>query len=487
MLLSKLIACSKNLSFEGRDVDITGLTEDSRKVERGYLFIATPGTKQDGSVFIADALKKGASAVLVARDVAVGSLPVPVVRSETIREATALLAATFFSSQPETIVAITGTSGKTSTAQFVRELWQTLGHQSASVGTLGMVSAGGTKYGSLTTPDAITLHHILNDCVHDKITHVALEASSHGIDLHRLDQIKFQAAGFTNLSRDHLDYHQTMEAYFAAKLKLFTELLPRGATAVLNADIERFPPLAAAARERGQKILSYGSSGQELKLLDIKTEPSGQVLSIDLFGIRTEAFLPIIGKFQAWNVLCAAGLVIGSGGDPNATLQAFPTLTGVPGRLQFIGRTPNGGNIFVDYAHKPDALVNVLQALRPHAAAQRGKLGIIFGCGGNRDKGKRPIMGNIAQKEADWVIITDDNPRHEDPATIRSEILAGCSDRSNVQEVGDRATAISEGIEKLKENDILIIAGKGHEPGQIIGDTVLPFDDAEETRKVLGL
>jgi UDP-N-acetylmuramoyl-L-alanyl-D-glutamate--2,6-diaminopimelate ligase len=275
-----------------------------------------------------------------------------------------------------------------------------------------------------------------------------------------------------------------MEAYLAAKLRLFAELLPSGAAAVLNADIPEFETLAATATSRGLKIISYGKQGKDLRLISALPNPRGQILHLEAFGKKKEIHLPIIGGFQAWNALCAVGLVIGSG-DAETAVTALEKVSGVPGRMQFIGTSSKGGAVFVDYAHKPDALENALAAMRPHTRAHDAKLGVVFGCGGNRDKGKRPIMGNIAHKQADWVIVTDDNPRKEDPAMIRAEILAGCADTSNIQEIGDRAQAIAEGVRKLTANDILIVAGKGHEPGQIVGETILPFDDAEEVRKVL--
>ena len=483
MRLSKLTP----LPLHGSDVEITGLSEDSRKIKPGFLFIATPGVKQDGMAFIDAAVKNGAVAVLVPQTTHLPSSNTTLITAPDIRKATADLAATFYPRQPETIAAVTGTSGKTSTAQFMREIWQNLGHKSASIGTLGLVTVEGTSYGSLTTPDAITMHHLLDDCVQKNITHTAIEASSHGIELHRLDQIKLKAGGFTNLSRDHLDYHQTMEAYLAAKLRLFSDLLPVGSAAILNKDIPEFSTLKDASTKRGLKIISYGKNGDDLRLLRSEPHQAGQILHLEIFGKKAEILLPIIGDFQAWNALCAAGLVIGSGSDATKTIAALAKVTGVPGRMQFIGTSQKGGAVFVDYAHKPDALENVLRAMRPHVTAQNAKLGVIFGCGGNRDKGKRPIMGAIAQKQADWVIVTDDNPRNEEPTTIRAEILAGCADKSNVSEIGDRAKAIAEGIEKLNTHDVLIIAGKGHEPGQIVGDIVLPFDDSEEARRALRL
>jgi UDP-N-acetylmuramoyl-L-alanyl-D-glutamate--2,6-diaminopimelate ligase len=485
MRLSKLTASSDGLTFQGPDLDITGLSEDSRKVQPGFLFIATPGTRQDGRAFIDDAIQRGAAAVLVPQGL-ISPSPLVTLTAPDIRKATSDLAAAFYPRQPETVVAVTGTSGKTSTAQFVREIEQALGHKSASIGTLGLVTAEGTSYGSLTTPDAITLHHLLDDCAGQSITHAAVEASSHGIELHRLDHVRLKAGGFTNLSRDHLDYHLTMEAYLAAKMGLFTNLLPVGAAAVLNADIPEFAALKDAAETRGLKSISYGTEGHDLRLLEARPDARGQILRVEAFGKIIEALLPVIGGFQAWNALCAAGLVIGSGGAVDATFAALSKISGVPGRLQLIGTSAQGGTVFVDYAHKPDALENVLRAMRPHAAVANAKIGIVFGCGGNRDKGKRPIMGEISQRQADWIIVTDDNPRHEEPSVIRAEVLAGCSNKSNVTEIGDRALAIAEGIARLGKGDVLIIAGKGHEPGQIVGDKVLPFDDAEEVRKVLG-
>lgn len=487
MRLSKLTACSDRLTLHGPDLDITGLSEDSRKIQPGFLFIATPGTKQDGAAFIADAVKKGAVAVLLPSD----GEPVPGIPTITapdIRAATSALAACFYPRQPATLVAVTGTSGKTSTAQFVREIEQTMGHQSASIGTLGLVTKAGTSYGSLTTPDAITLHHLLDDCAAQGITHGALEASSHGIELQRLDHVLLKAAGFTNLSRDHLDYHLTMEAYFAAKRRLFTHVLPAGAVAVLNADIPEYEILSQDARARGLRIISYGKQGHDLRLIASAPDAQGQRIEIEIFGKSYDLLFPVLGEFQIANALCAAGLVIGSGSDPDAVIAALPHVTGVPGRLQYIGAAPSGGTVFVDYAHKPDALENVLRALRPHVAAHTGaKLGVVFGCGGNRDKGKRPIMGRIATEHADWMIITDDNPRHEEPAVIRAEIRAGCGDAAPVEEIGDRARAIKTAVGKLGAHDTVVIAGKGHEPGQIVGDKILPFDDSDEARKVLGL
>ncbi|MFA4994070.1 MAG: UDP-N-acetylmuramoyl-L-alanyl-D-glutamate--2,6-diaminopimelate ligase [Bdellovibrionales bacterium] len=483
MLLSKLT----NLPLTGADIEITGLTEDSRKVKPGFLFIATPGIKQDGRAFISDAIQKGAAAILMPEGPAL-PLSVTTIKTPDIRRETSLFSAAFYTRQPGTIAAVTGTSGKTSTAQFARELWQILGHASASIGTLGLVTKAGTDYGALTTPDAITLHHLLDDCSGRGITHVAMEASSHGIEFNRLDGARLKVGAFTNLSRDHLDYHETMEAYFDAKKGLFSRLLPADAAAVLNADIPQFDALSDIAKARKLKIISFGKKGKELRLKETKSNSQGQILNLEVFGKKTEILLPVMGDFQAWNSLCAAGMVIGSGSDAVATIEALSKVSGVPGRMQFIGTSKKGGEVFVDFAHKPEAIENVLCAMRNRVAAHPGaKLGIAFGCGGNRDKGKRPIMGDIAQKLADWVIVTDDNPRFEDAAVIRAEILVGCVDKTNVQEAESRHAAILEGINKLNAHDVLVIAGKGHEPGQTVGDKVFPFDDAEEARKVLGL
>ena len=486
MRLSKLIASNKNLTLRGDDVDIASLTADSRKVKPGALFIAIPGMQHDGRAFIAYALQHGAAAILVPQQ---DGEPYPATSeslltcSGDLRQAIASLAATFTPRQPKTIAAITGTSGKTSTAQFTREIWQIMGHASASIGTLGLVTKNETRYGSLTTPDAITLHQMLDECASHGISHVALEASSHGLSMHRLDQVHLTAGGFTNLSRDHLDYHATMEAYFAAKLRLFTELLPTGSAAILNADSPEYTVLTNQAKQRGLRVLSYGNTGKDLKLIAANPSSQGQILRLEILGATHEILLPVIGTFQVWNALCALGLVIGSGGEVGQATQALSHLSGVPGRLQKIGTTATGGTVFVDYAHKPDALDHVLTALRPHVAAHKGaKLGVVFGCGGNRDAGKRPLMGAIAARLADWTIITDDNPRHEDPTAIRHQILGGFAAAQTPTTIPDRAAAIAEGIARLGAHDVLVIAGKGHETGQIIGDTVLPFDDAAVAR-----
>jgi UDP-N-acetylmuramoyl-L-alanyl-D-glutamate--2,6-diaminopimelate ligase len=485
MLLSNLIASSKGLKLSGSDISITGLATDSRKVKPGQLYIAIPGTNFDGRDYIKDAFANGAVAVMLPEGSST-SLVNSTITSSDVRRAVPNLAAVFYARQPQTIAAVTGTSGKTSTVQFVRELWNILGYKSASIGTLGLITSKETRYGSLTTPDPITLHQMLDECATDGITHLAMEASSHGLDLHRLDAVKVQVAGFTNLSRDHLDYHLTMEKYLAAKMRLFTDIVLDGGTAVLNSDIPEFPALLDCAQKRQLKVISYGRKSNDIKLIDIKADLRGQLINLSVHGREYNILLPVMGAFQVCNALCALGIIISSGENATKTVRAMERLSGVPGRMQLAGYSTTDGAVFIDYAHKPDALESVLQTMRPHVAAQSGaKLGVIFGCGGNRDKGKRPIMGEIAQRLADWVIVTDDNPRHEEPATIRQEILMGCKAGTDIQDIGDRYEAITSGIAKLHAGDVLIIAGKGHEIGQIVGDTVMPFDDLAVARKVL--
>lgn len=495
MLLSSLIASSDLFTTpEGlRDVEITGLATDSRKLKQGNLFIAVPGTQVDGRTFIADALAKGAAALLITNDTALPPQPVPVVLCKDVRIATSLLAARFYNAQPTCITAVTGTSGKTSTAEFTRQIWQHLEQRSASIGTLGLVTAEGTDYGALTTPDAITLHQLLQNCAERHIQHVALEASSHGLDLHRLDHVTVKAGGFTNLSRDHLDYHQTMEAYFDAKALLFTRVITANGAAILNSDSDHYEALLNLAKQRGLRVLSFGTKAQsDLRLITATPHTTGQHLALEILGKRHDIALPVIGGFQAWNALCALGLVLGAepATDAYKAVAALAQLSGVPGRLQLAGQTAKGATVFIDYAHKPDALENVLIALRPHLASHPGaKLGVIFGCGGNRDPGKRPLMGSIAARLADWVIVTDDNPRREEAGLIRAAVLAGAHGepraRATIAEIGDRGEAIKAGIAACNPHDVLVIAGKGHEAGQIIGDSVLPFDDLAVARQFL--
>ena len=485
MRLSKLIPPNDGAALVGEDRDVTGITADSRAVKSGYLFVAIPGVKHDGAQFIADAVRQGAAAILAPEGLDIAH-DLPIITTPDVRKTLSGIAARFYPRQPRLIAAVTGTSGKTSTAQFTRELWNLNGHRAASIGTLGLITPTENRYGSLTTPDAITLHRLLDEVANADITHLAMEASSHGLAMHRLDAVRLQVAAFTNLSRDHLDFHPNMEEYFATKLRLFTHILPRGCVAVLNADIPEFQELHQQCHLRGHKIISYGKRGHDIQLQDHQPHPQGQRVKFTAFGTPYEVLLPIIGEFQVWNSLCALGMVVGSGDPVEKAVASLAKLSGVPGRLELIGKTQTGGAVFVDYAHKPDALEHVLTALRPHVAAQGGaKLHVVFGCGGNRDIGKRPLMGAIAQRLADTVTITDDNPRDEMPALIRQAIIAGCAATTNLREIGDRAQAIAEAIATLRTGDVLVIAGKGHEKGQIVGDNILPFDDGEVARQAL--
>jgi UDP-N-acetylmuramoyl-L-alanyl-D-glutamate--2,6-diaminopimelate ligase len=475
MQFSKLAAdCQR----QGPEAEIQGLSRDSRTVQPGFLFAAIPGDKTNGSDFIAEALKKGAVAILAAPGVDVPR-SVPAAFHPEPRKILSKMAAMFYPSQPKTIAAVTGTSGKTSTVQFLRQIWQHAGHKAAAIGTLGIIGDGIERYGSLTTPDSISLHRdlkMLNDEL--GITHVALEASSHGLHQFRLDGVKIGLAAFTNLSRDHLDYHKSMEEYFAAKHRLFNELLPKDGVAVLNRDSDRYTILYPLMRERGIKVISFGTKGADLNLLSAREEQGGQMLQLEVMGKKHKVLLPLSGAFQGWNALCAAALAIGGGETEDTVLSALPTLQGVRGRMEMIGEFA-GGRVYVDYAHKPDALENVLKTLRD---VTRDKLIVVFGCGGGRDQGKRPIMGEIAKRLADTIIVTDDNPRMESPASIRKEILLGCPEAI---EIGDRAEAIAKGLSLLKQGGILVIAGKGHEPGQIVGTETLPFDDADVARRYM--
>ncbi|TAN61997.1 MAG: UDP-N-acetylmuramoyl-L-alanyl-D-glutamate--2,6-diaminopimelate ligase, partial [Magnetospirillum sp.] len=395
------------------------------------------------------------------------------------RSRLAQLAAAFYNSQPATMVAVTGTNGKTSTAMFYRRIMETLGVRAAAIGTLGIIAEGWDNAGGLTTPDPVALHADLARLAAFGVTHACLEASSHGLDQYRLDGVRLTAAAFTNLTRDHLDYHGDMDVYAGAKLRLFTELLPKGSTAVVNMDSDAAPLLAAACARRGLRVIGYGKAAAELRLVQARATPSGQELRLEVLGRAVTVTLPVAGLFQAYNALAALGLVLAGGADADRALAALAHLDGVPGRLQKVAERANGAAIYVDYAHTPDALETVLTALKPHAAR---RLVAVFGCGGDRDPGKRPQMGAIACRLADAMIVTDDNPRSEDPDTIRSAVLGACC---GAIEIADRREAIRTAVAGLQKGDLLVIAGKGHETGQIVGDAVLPFDDAEEARSAV--
>lgn len=458
-------------------LEIANLRVDSRKVQPGDVFFALAGARDDGLAYAAQAAAKGASVIVAEREPPASCSAY--VHVADARLALSRAAARFFPRQPETIVAITGTSGKTSVAAFVRQIWLKLGLESASIGTIGVVSQPINVYGSLTTPDPITLHETLQRLADAGVTHLAMEASSHGLDQKRLDGVRLKAAGFTNLSRDHMDYHPTVEHYLAAKLRLFRELLPPGAPAVVDADSDIALRVIEAVRAAGRLPFTVGANGEAIRLKSATREGYATRLTVEYGARAHEVLLPLPGDFQVSNALVAAGLCIASGADAEKVFTALEALEGAPGRLEKIG-DKHGAPVFVDYAHKPDALEKTLAALRPFT---RGRLIVVFGCGGDRDAGKRPIMGEIATRGADAVIVTDDNPRSENPATIRAAILVAAP---GALEIGDREAAIRAAIDMLKPEDALVVAGKGHETGQIVGDRTLPFSDADSVRAALG-
>ncbi|MBV8091883.1 MAG: UDP-N-acetylmuramoyl-L-alanyl-D-glutamate--2,6-diaminopimelate ligase [Acetobacteraceae bacterium] len=466
-------------SFAG--LEIAGITADSRQVSPGYLFAALPGHSTDGRWFIPDAVARGASAVLAPIGTAwpPGVPPRPMIQDPEPRRRLALWAAALAGPQPSIVVPITGTNGKTSTAEFLRQIWAFAGRRAASLGTLGLTAPGFDPGPGLTTPDPVGLADIMARLKRARVEHVAMEASSHGLAQFRLDGIMPAAAGFTNLTRDHLDYHGTLSAYRDAKLRLFAALLPARAPAVINAgiDSDTRAALGEIARERPLDLRRVGEEGDAIRVKRVIARPEGQI--IDLAHPVRSIPLPLPGRFQADNALLAAGLAMALG-DADA-LDRLPHLTGVRGRLERAAQLPNGAAAYVDYAHTPDALERLLSALRPHTA---GRLFVVFGAGGDRDRGKRPLMGAAAARFADRVIVTDDNPRTEDPAIIRREVLAGCP---GAQEIGGRAQAIAAALNALAPGDVLAVAGKGHEQGQIIGNTVVPFDDVQVIRELAGL
>jgi UDP-N-acetylmuramoyl-L-alanyl-D-glutamate--2,6-diaminopimelate ligase len=470
----------------GADPEIVGLSADSRTVRPGFLFAALPGTRHDGRVFVPDAVSRGAVAILTDNAEALSPSPdrregVAIVVDANPHRRLACLAARFHGRQPQTIAAVTGTNGKTSVVHFTRDIWTTLGFAAASLGTLGLVTADARRPGALTTPDPVALHRDLAILAEKGIERVAIEASSHGLDQYRLDGLAPAAAAFTNLTRDHLDYHGDMAHYRAAKDRLFVELLVPGGAAVLNADSSEFPRLAALCRATGHPVIAYGSDpAADLRLLDCEPQGGSQMLRLDVFGERRELVLPLAGAFQAMNALAALGVVVATGSPAAAATDALTHLAAVPGRLEFVSEIEGGGAIVVDYAHTPDALATVLSTLRRHA---RRRLIALFGCGGDRDAGKRPLMGQVAVRLADRVYVTDDNPRTEPPAQIRRAILAAAP---NAIEIGDRREAIAAAIADIGPGDLLVIAGKGHETGQIVGSETYPFDDALIAREIAG-
>jgi len=465
----------------GREARITGLSVDSRKVRPGHLFAALPGSRVHGAEFIQYALRMGAAAVLtdpegarLSADVLFDAPEVAVVVTEDPRAALAYAAALFYGRQPEVMVAVTGTNGKTSVATFTRQIWQSLGHAAVNIGTTGVQGAW-EGASPATTPEPITLHAMLAEMAEAGVTRAAMEASSHGLDQRRLDGVHLAAAGFTNFTQDHLDYHHTFEAYFEAKAALFTRVLPEEGVAVLNVDDPKGWVLARRAEDRGQQILRVGrDEGCDLRIVNQRFGATGQELRFHWHGKAQMTRLNLIGGFQADNVMLAAGLAIAAGSDPAAVFDVLDRLTTVHGRMELAATRSNGATVFVDYAHTPDAIATALQALRPHVM---GRVVIVFGAGGDRDTTKRRLMGEAAAKHADVVFVTDDNPRSEEPAAIRAMVLEGCPEAN---EVGDRAEAILRAVDILEPGDALLIAGKGHETGQIVGDMVLPFDDVEQ-------
>ncbi len=474
MMLSHLIAPQ---TLMGHDVNVTSLTSDSRAVRTGSLFAALPGTIADGRDYIDSALKSGATAVLSLPGLP--NMPVPYVESPKPRQLYAQIASRLHAGQPTTMVAATGTNGKSSTIEFLRQIWDYAGKNSACFGTLGVTTKQGTKPLKHTTPDAVALHQTLQSLAKAGVTHTGMEASSHGLLQYRLDGVNLSAVGFSNLTQDHFDYHENMEDYFLAKSRLFTELCANGIPAVINVDGEYGRRMAKMASENGLDVMRVGWSGDDIRIAELTPRASSQDLELVWDGKRIKIELPLAGEFQVLNAVSALGLAVKTGVTKASALQAVAQLTGVAGRMELAGRTTQGAPIFVDFAHTPDGLEKLLRGVRPHTM---GRIIVVFGCGGDRDPDKRPKMGAVAAQLADIAIVTDDNPRTEVPADIRAAVLGGCPD---ALEIGDRADAIAHGISLLNQNDCLVIAGKGHEQGQTVGDKIIPFSDVEIAKDLL--
>jgi UDP-N-acetylmuramoyl-L-alanyl-D-glutamate--2,6-diaminopimelate ligase len=479
MKLKKLLTVDALSDARFDALNVGGISADSRKVKPGDLFVAVAGTKSDGLGFVAPAVANGAAAIMAER-VPSTALPAGVafIRVGNARRALAIAAARFFRAQPDTIAAVTGTSGKTSVAAFTRQIWAATGEKAASIGTIGLVSPMREVCGSLTTPDPVALHRSLAELVDEGVTHLAIEASSHGLDQHRLDGMRIAVGGFTNITRDHLDYHPTPAAYLAAKLRLFTDLIQPHGAAVIDVDHEHADAVVAAAKQRRLRLLTVGHRGEGIRLIETAIDGFAQTLKVVHGGSTYAIRLPLVGGFQIENALLAAGLAIAADSEPAAVFAALDKLKGAKGRLDLVGEK-EGAPIFVDYAHKPDALAKALDALRPYVG---GRLVLVFGAGGDRDAGKRPMMGEIAAAKADRVIVTDDNPRTEDPVAIRAAILKSSP---GAIEIGDRGEAIRTAIAELRRGDVLLIAGKGHESGQIVGNQTLPFSDHDAVAAAL--
>ena len=476
MKLSELIS-TLQLQAGEPDPHITHLTADSRDVKPGSLFAALRGSISDGRDYIPAAIKAGAAAIL--SEEGLGEFDVPYIGVKNPRETYAYLAARLYPGQPETVVAMTGTNGKSSTVEFLRQIWDFAGFNAACFGTLGIATKDGVTPLSHTTPDAAALQQTLAELNAAGVTHCGMEASSHGLDQYRLDGTRLAAVGFTNLTRDHFDYHETFEAYFEAKARLFTQLAPKGAPAVMNVDSEYGQRMAQLAKRSGLDVMRVGWSGDDLRIAEVTPRSASQSLLLIYDNQRIEIELPLAGEFQILNAVSAAALAIKTGVAPEMAFEALEVLTGVNGRMERAGLTPDGAPVFVDFAHTPDGLEKLLRGVRPHTM---GRIVVVFGCGGDRDQDKRPKMGAIAARLADAVIVTDDNPRSEDAAAVRAQVMAGCP---GAQEIGDRAAAIAAGIAMLESEDCLVIAGKGHESGQIVGGEVIPFKDVDVAKAAL--
>ena len=466
MKLSKIINTQE-------EIEIKGITSDSREVKSGYLFGSL-----NSDEYVKDAISKGASAIIVSGEYnEVLPEDVIVIKSDNPALTYAQAVAKYYGKVPANLCAVTGTNGKTSIVDFVRQVLTKMGYKAASIGTLGLIKGGEEALPSPnTTPNNVALHKQLKSLAEDDFAYVAMEASSHGLHQYRMGGLTFKVAAFTNLTRDHLDYHKTFEEYLDAKLILFKQLLSPDGTAVLNADVDVYGKIADVCRQRGQKIISYGTRGSDIKLLCATPSEKGQKLEIEYFGQPQTIEISQVGEFQAMNILCALGILSAITGLPDDVIHYMSDIKGAKGRLEHVADI-NGASVYIDYAHTPDALENALKALRPHV---KGKLHVLFGCGGNRDAGKRPIMGQIAHQYADVIYITDDNPRFEEAEDIRNEIILGCPGAYNI---ADRAKAIKTAIQSLETGDILVLAGKGHETGQYIKGEIIPFSDHEEVAK----
>ncbi|WDI30389.1 UDP-N-acetylmuramoyl-L-alanyl-D-glutamate--2,6-diaminopimelate ligase [Hyphococcus flavus] len=457
------------------DPVIAGLTADSRAVTRGFLFAALPGVNFDGAKFIPQAEENGACAVLARPGVA---SRLPIVVDTEPRKRLSQMAARFYPRQPQTIAGITGTNGKTSTARFTAQIWQRLGKVSGSLGTLGAQAENYDRNLIHTTPDPVMLHQTLQEMADEGVTHLAMEVSSHGLVQNRADGVKFKIAAFTNITQDHLDYHASFNEYFAAKARLFDELVSDEGVVVVNADGEGAEEIVNLVKKRGLRVITTGVKGESVQITEAVPQLSGLNLSIVVDGKTYVVTTPLIGAFQAENVALAVGVAMASGAGAGDIIPLLEYITGAPGRMQMVSSI-NGAGVYVDYAHTPDAVATALKAIRPHA---KGRVVTIIGAGGDRDKAKRPLMGAAAFENADTVIVTDDNPRNEGPAAIRKQVMEGCPD---AQEIGDREEAIAAGVAMLKDGDVLLILGKGHETGQVVGDKILPFDDAEVASRAI--